>query len=1007
MESERAYLVLGLDPGIASCGFCLLDMTNHKILEMGSRLFKTPQEDKTKVSLAVTRRNARSARRNNERTKSRMKHCMDILADEGLIPEDADKTWFQSKKGDKPILKLRSCGLNRALTDREFAQVLYSLCGHRGYIPHGEGKDAETDDAEGKKVLNAIKRNTEEMAAGGYRTVGEMLHSRGKSRNRGGNYDFCVYNSQIQSEVHAIFEAQRALGNLKANEKFEDRYLECLTWEKKSSDHDKKVYDQVGTCIYFPELKRAADADVSSELCRAYEKLGHLVIVHVDGAEQRLTGEQISHYIGILFSPTPLNNNKYCKVTYSTIRSDLDLSGKSVFKGVPQEKEKDEVFVPKAWRCLRKVLANDHEDLLDRMLNDRELGDAICEALTFSSSETSLQEQLEPLGLAEDECVALSSIPFNGKLFKGYGSRSIKALSILLGAFEEPGVQTLADAEKATGLDRKRLEDRVARSELLPPYNTYDETCRNPVVLRAMGQMRHIVNAIIRIYGVPDEIHIELGRELKMSAREKEMVSKRQRANETANKNWAAIAAKILCCEPEEVPGQTIRKLAFREEQGEKDIYTNAPIDLEKLVTDNRYCEIDHVLPYSRTCDDSRANKVLVLSASNQNKRERTPYEWMSQDAGKAGTPKWSEYSARVIATVKNPRKRANLLNMDLDKDAESEFLQRNLNDTRYMSVAVKNYLEDCLQFPDDGRKTHVIAVAGGATASLRHVWGLNFGKNNEKDRTDNRHHAVDAAVIAACSTKTVQAVARASSVGRESFKHIRQSRLADTQPWKTFAEDVITERSFVIPTYMADHGVTGCVFEDFSYSLEGIDEKGYAHISRQTDRTTGECRSLKASNFEIVNETTVKLLDSMAFLRLWHDPHAGKTGRWYIEPVYCADIPNLDGKTYHPRYQKQKVARSGWPLVPAEALKNKPLLLFRGDVLIVGNHIARYWKFDIGGGKVTMLSIVDINSEAKGFPSISKWKNDMPVRILSEDCLASCYKHMTIDSENSTFEER
>ena len=90
MESERAYLVLGLDPGIASCGFCLLDMTNHKILEMGSRLFKTPQEDKTKVSLAVTRRNARSARRNNERTKSRMKHCMDILADEGLIPEDAD-----------------------------------------------------------------------------------------------------------------------------------------------------------------------------------------------------------------------------------------------------------------------------------------------------------------------------------------------------------------------------------------------------------------------------------------------------------------------------------------------------------------------------------------------------------------------------------------------------------------------------------------------------------------------------------------------------------------------------------------------------------------------------------------------------------------------------------------------------------------------------------------------------------------------------------------------------
>ena len=270
MEANRPYLVLGLDPGIASCGFCLLDMTNHKILEMGSHLFDAPQEAKTKTSLAVTRRNARSARRSTLRTATRMKHCLALLKGADLVPEDADKAWLQSKKGDKPILKLRANGLDRKLADREFAQVLYSLCGRRGYIPHGEGRLGETDDGEGRKVLSAIKANEATMKRCNYRTVGEMLYANhGKSRNHGGDYSLCVYNSQIKDEVHALFAAQRALGNSKASEGFEKDYIDCLEWEKKTVDHDKRVYELVGACPYFPEEKRAADADISSELCRA------------------------------------------------------------------------------------------------------------------------------------------------------------------------------------------------------------------------------------------------------------------------------------------------------------------------------------------------------------------------------------------------------------------------------------------------------------------------------------------------------------------------------------------------------------------------------------------------------------------------------------------------------------------------------------------------------------------------------------------------------------------
>ena len=110
MATDRPYLVLGLDPGIASCGFCLLDMTNHKILEMGTHLFKAPQEDKTKTSLAVKRRNARSIRRNTLRTKTRLKHCMKLFKEAGLVPTDADKSWFQSKKGTSPFSSYEQMG---------------------------------------------------------------------------------------------------------------------------------------------------------------------------------------------------------------------------------------------------------------------------------------------------------------------------------------------------------------------------------------------------------------------------------------------------------------------------------------------------------------------------------------------------------------------------------------------------------------------------------------------------------------------------------------------------------------------------------------------------------------------------------------------------------------------------------------------------------------------------------------------------------------------------------
>lgn len=989
-EVKSSYLILGLDMGIASCGFCLIDTEQKSILEMGAHLFDTPVEPKSNMSLATKRRAARSVRRNTKRRRDRQKHCLTLLINHGIVPEGASKEWLHSTKGDLPMLTLRAKALDEMLDDRQLAQVLYNLSARRGYIPHGEGR--ASDDTDTRKVISALDSNTVRMKELGYRTVGEMFYHDGRSRNKKGKYDLCVKHSQIIDEASQIFEAQRKLGNTAASPELEEAYLQCLSWEKRSDDYDSRVYARVGKCIYFANEKRAARADLSSELCGAYERLHHLVIVKEDGQESRLSKEKVSAYLDILFSPVPLKGNKNCSLTYKYIRKNLDLSAKDYFKGV--DKEESEPFEPRAWRAMRK--GGISEELLRKMLNDHMLADELGEALTYASTSESLSKRLEPLGLTEEEFNQVMALPYGGKIFKGYGSRSLKALRILIDMFEDPSVGTLAEAEKASGLKELRLGRERERLGYLPPYDVYDPTCTNPVVLRAMSRARKVINAIIRIYGVPDEIHVELAGEIKHSAKEKKAIVKRQRENRSQNERLAKTAAEILGVDPSEVGGRIIQKLALREEQGCKDAYTGEQINLERLLKDDQYTQIDHILPYSRTCDDSRNNKVLVLAKSNQDKRERTPYEWMMEDDN---SPNWEEYKNRVIANPKLSRKRRYLLNTSLGESEQKDFINRNLNDTRYMARAVKGWLEDTLLFPEGERREHVLAVAGSATGMLRHNWGLNFGAGNTKDRNDDRHHAVDAAVIAACSSRAIQLVAKARSESANTRKKASKDRLVAAQPWETFAANVIAIREQVIPTRMVNHKVTGRAFEDMAYGLEDIavNDKGYHSIHR-----SGKVQN--AGNIAIDKSGSVRLLDGIAFLRLWLKPGAqpNRRGAWLAEPVYYAELPNIANKTYIAKSLKSGVARSSWPVISQEVLDTRPITLFRGDVLLVDGAMARFWSININNAKLKMLDI-STDEEVKGFPTINSWKSSTDVSVLEEDCLGHCYRDLlAIESAQS-----
>lgn len=957
------YLILGMDPGIASCGFALIDINNHEILEMGVRLFDAPLHPKTKQSLAVIRRGFRSTRRNIDRTQDRLKHCLECLKEHDVVPQDATKEYFHTIKGDRQPLNLRVDGLSRVLTSREWALVLYSLCKRRGYIPHGEG--AQDKSSEGGKVLSAISANKEALEAGEFRTVGEWLASLPCSRNRAGNYDKCITHEQLIDETHVLFEKQRSLGSEYASEELEREYVEICNWERPRDEFDKRTYGLVGSCVYFPQEKRAARCTLTSELVSAYGALGNITIVLGDGGTRRLTAAERDECIGVLFAAKPIARNKACAVKFGALRKMLDLNSGDYFKGVPAEEEKNrEVFKPNGWRTLRSALCDSHCDLLEKLRSNRDLADAVMEAAAYSSSAAGLEKCLRQLPLEEDEVKVLCDLPYSSKVLNGYGSRSKKALDLLLDCLEEPEVLSLADAEAACGLDTMRINGpQLERSERLIPYEAWigltGRTNNNPVVIRAMSQMRKVVNAVCGKWGVPNEIHVELDRELRLPQRAKDEIAKANKRNEKERERIAGQIAELLSCTPEVVSGKQIEKYRLWEEQECFDLYTGEPIEVMRLVSDDTYTQIDHILPFSRTGDNSRNNKVLVLSESNQHKREQTPYEWMT--SGQPGAPSWDKFKRRVEENqALRRRKKEFLLEQDLESK-EAEFLQRNVTDAAYMSREVCAYLSDCLLFPEDGMKVHVVSTTGRATAWLRRRWGLNFGATGEKDRSDDRHHATDACVIAACSRSLVIKTAKVMkgthwSVTRgmtpEARKDARMEALRESMPWETFADDVRTRRETVVPTRYVPRKGSGELFEQTVYSYVGRNEKG-----QDLGRKKGADKDKVMGNAIVSDDgKSVIKVSEMLCLRLWHDPEIKKKGKvvggWYADPVYKSDIPALKDGSYVPKIAKAHCGRAAWVPVPDRALVRCPIEIYLGDLVQIGENVGRFSGFNMSSVK-------------------------------------------------------
>ena len=375
----------------------------------------------------------------------------------------------------------------------------------------------------------------------------------------------------------------------------------------------------------------------------------------------------------------------------------------------------------------------------------------------------------DTFGFEKEYAIILANLVF--KEAGEYGSLSSKAIRKILPHLKD-GLDYSTACEYAgyrhskKSLTKEELANKVLKDKL---DNLPRNSLRNPVVEKILNQMVNVVNGIIDDYGKPDEIRIELARELKKSAKEREEMTRSINENTRSHENYV----KELQNEPFNLThvsrNDIIRYKLYLElkDNGFKTLYTNTYIPREKLFS--KEFDIEHIIPQARLFDDSFSNKTIEARQANLDKSNMTAYDFVYTKYGEEYAK--GEYrslvdkllSDNVISKTKHDKL------LMREADIPSGFINRDLRDSQYIAKKAREILEEIVRF--------VVPTTGSITDRLREDWQLvdvmqelNWDKYNRlgltevlegrdgqrirriKDwtkRNDHRHHAMDALTIA------------------------------------------------------------------------------------------------------------------------------------------------------------------------------------------------------------------------------------------------------------------
>lgn len=847
--------ILGLDLGSNSIGWALIDDQQKEILGTGVRIFPEGVENfgdgkGKEVSRNASRREHRQRRRQLFRKKMRKRLLAEVLhansmmpvtkeeldqwKDTGNIPQSEALTdWFKLDP-----YELRAKALEARISLEELGRVFYHLAQRRGFQTNSRGGELDSKTLlEGKPQdgKQGIETTATQM---GDSTLGAYLHTikpadgepfkdgLPRIRNR--------YTSRKMyiDEFERIWEQQAKHHTLLSPE-----LKEKLGGRKKEKEYDKDgvlFYQRplrsqkflIGKCSFEPTKPRLPISHPLFEAFRAWQFVNTIevnskklddtqrqVVFHALMAKDKPKFKELRKKLNLLDSHYGFNypDDHICPGAYtiSTVAKPI-FFGKKWYQLSLKEKEdiwhvlfsaddkqwlndyakKKWGFDTKSAESISKLILKDGYSNLSRkaivsILPYLEKGYLYTDAVTLGGIQNAFGQKWKQLTAEDQQLITDTAISIMAKKETGGYIAEIKQFLSEQFGLSDKELNKLY--HPSTDISDKTNEVR------LPTGTEADReiaNIRNPAVMQALFEVRRVVNAIIDKWGLPDQINVEIARDLKSSA-EARLKTKFEQAR---NRKKNDLAREILERHHQPVTHENILKVRLWEECRHTCPYTGAAIGIEQLF--NGDMQIEHIVPWSRSLDDSYINKTLCFADENRNKGERTPYEYYIQQ----GENKWQEVVERAKDLFAHPDTYAKFKRFVSDEIPDlDKFINRQLSDTRYISKATKDYLKKVCN--------DVNVAPGQLTSKLRVMWGLNSlidEENQEKNRADHRHHAIDALVMASFKRRFLQ----------ELSKWNRYNRSYDVKdfpmPWDNFRLQAIESiRSILVSHKKTNRVVT------------------------------------------------------------------------------------------------------------------------------------------------------------------------------------------------------
>ena len=673
-------LRLGLDLGTNSIGWVLYRLDDGEsgepveLVDGGVLIHSDGRNPKNRASNAADRRSKRGPRRNRDRMLRRRRRVALLLHDLGLLPKDEEA---RAALSNLDPLRLRAEALDRPLKPHELGRVLLSFADRRGFK-----SNRKTDGGEDGAIRNDVGELRRRMGQSGARTLGEYFwrrHRDGKTiRARLGN-GLYPDRAMIEDELEAIHKAQVSHHpNVGPNDW--DAVIKTLLFQR-----DLRPVER-GHCTLMPEERRAYRAYPIFQRYRIWQEVLNMEVALPGDGFRPLGVAERERVVDKLLSSKSR--------TFEQIVVDAGLpEGTRVnLRSVAREKLDGDLtaFVLGKGQCFgkkwRQLSLERQQEVVERLIG-------VEDSLEL---EDWLQDEFD---LSDEAAEAIAT----AKLPPGTGNLSLAAIESLLphmqngrryhDAVSDAGLGHHSDLRGDGGMDRLPYYGEVlgrhvlgGRSDGRRDQERYGRVA-NPTVHIALGQVQHLFNAIAERYGKPGEVVIELARELKQSEQQRRDYERQQAKNRERNDRLREMAEEAGNPEPS---WQDMRKLRLWKEQGPVNgrvcPFTGQTLSVEMVLSD--VTEIEHLLPYSRSLDDSMNNTVVAMRDANREKGNRTPFEAWGHDPGR--------YDAILARISHLPKEKQWRFNDDAIENWEKggRFLARQLNENRYLSRVVCEYLE-------------------------------------------------------------------------------------------------------------------------------------------------------------------------------------------------------------------------------------------------------------------------------------------------------------------------